>query len=243
MRTINIWTDVRWVPLKQKCPIEIEGIINRAEECYNDLRVYEGEDNETIRLRLILLKSKLYSIVSTMLGIVHRKEVLKKEQDEIVFYRLQENYGRLLGNLDEIYKEKLLSTNEETQLIEMMMFVNEATSFLISTIYQPLKNAIEISENNKERFVYAFYHSLALNLGVFGSIARGKVDFTGKPNLKEIQNYIPMYEDMISKKGQDDLKKEYDDQIKILFTHKEEEEPDFMEDDSSTFIEENEKDV
>ena len=234
---MNLWNDISWILLKQECPIEIEVIINRAEECYTQLRIYEGEDAEEIRLRLILIKSKLYSIVSSLLGIIHRKEILQKEQDEIIFYRLQENFGRLLGALDEIYKEKLLSTNEETQIIEMMMFVNEATSFLISTIYQPLKNAIDLAGGDKEKFIYAFYHSLALSLGVFGSIARGKGDFMGKPSLKEIPNYVPMYEHMVSDKGQEDLKREYDEKIKILFTQKEELEPDFMSDES-TFIEE-----
>ena len=106
---MNIWNRMKWAEIKIKCPLDIKDLVYDAEEIYNNLRIYDDENIEEARARLIFIRSKLHAVISRMLGMIHTKRILEEKGDEIIFYRIQENLGRMLGIIDEAYKIKILS--------------------------------------------------------------------------------------------------------------------------------------
>ena len=225
----NIWKNFKWVEIREKCPIDIDEIISLSEEVYNTLMFYDGVDIEEKRKKLLFVKSKIYAIFSRMILLLHRDDIIKSPQDEMVFLRLQENFGRVLGKLDEIRTTRLLSIVKEMHVLEIILAIDEMTSALMSYIYIPIRNAVDMCEKDKTKFVYALYHNLALTMGVYGSPARERTEFTGKFNIRENPFYVPTYERMIGESGQGELKKEWEESIGTLIKTEEAQEPIFEE--------------
>lgn len=207
-----------WVDLEKECPIDISTIIKYAKELKVNL-VVDTSDLDSTKERLICCGGSLTMMISTLMQLLADPEIRREPTDKLLFKFLKEDFGRYLSKLDD-EKSLYLVVNEAVDPSRDKVSVSRITSYANllqisadSLIYEPLfkatkeYNKLEVKE--KRIFLYMLFEIIQITLSVLGSKTRDQKKSSGSKNF--ISDITPSYTALMSDKGQELIKKGYEE--------------------------------
>ncbi len=177
-------TAMSWVKLKENCIIDISRLADSAKEIEYKLE-YRNSDKPEI---IDEAKVKIDLLIKQFLSLLHDKELLTSDTDKKAFVRLQEDFGRILSQLDTFYEKFVDGRRKELTVDGYRRYISLLRTVFYGDIYEPLYKATvetkkhfeEIDVGGKDKrgilreqfFLYKIFEITSVNVGVFGNYSR-----------------------------------------------------------------------
>ena len=193
------------VPLK-----DIVRIARKIELRLNSLKQGRRNTNDLIEIR-----TGLNVLLSALISILHKDDILQTKADIEVFKLFESDFGRLIKILDE--RQEVLDSmiGKERGQMNIMLnskalaYISEMESVLFGSIYFPLKRALDRNPKTPRDFFYDFYEILNVNVSLFGAETRLKGKAMGKTDAPHLSAGT-----LKSAEGQKKLEKDFDSNFK-----------------------------
>lgn len=231
-----------WVDLERDCPIEISRIVNYARSFDSKIN-FSFDDLDKAKESLLDARGDFDLMVTSLIQLLYDREILKKQQDHILFNWLKEDLGRFLGKLDE-KEDYLLIEADHREEAQSRVSISRISSYAKtlklasnSIIYETLLKSTkeyhafkETDELKREKrtFLYILFQVLQVTLSVISSFTRDKSNTIRKREMFNSLN--PSWGSMMNKSGQKTIEESYTDDagenatknLKLLFDDEEE---------------------
>lgn len=220
---INYWSD-----LERDCPVDISRIMKYHKEF--DSYLPEKIEIETInkaKEMCFSARGAFDSMVTTLIQLLHDKEILKAEEDKIVFGWIIDNLGRYMKRLDE-QEEHLLVKFDEPEAKESRVGISRISAYVKvlrtatdTLIYESLLKATkeynQVEEKgdvkrDKRTFLYILFLVINVTLSALGGITREKTGMTKRGVLQSAP--LNIY-GLMSQKGQQVIREGYKEETGV----------------------------
>lgn len=216
-----------WSQLENDCPINIERIIAHAKECESFIPNKVNLTNlDKAKEDVLTARGSFDATITTLVQILHDREILKKGEDKILFAWLVDNLGRYLKKLDDeefnlIIKLDGPGDESEVGISRVSSYSKILKTALDSLIYESLlKSTKEYNDfeetdeikKDKKAFLYILFQVLQVTLSIMGGLTRDKTGMS----KRGIVNTIPTsWQSLMSEQGANMVKEGYKEETGV----------------------------
>jgi len=203
-----------WIELEDKCPIDIKTIIKYSEAFESYLPETINLSNiEEVKENLFSARSCFDSMITSLIQMLYNREILKTDEDKILYTWLIDNLGRFLRFLDdreEFFLIKYDTAEKEGNMVgisRLSAYAKLLKTSADSVIYNSITKATEEYNNLKVKepraFLYILFQILQVTLSVIGGLTREKAVSSKKGLLQT----LPInWQTLMSPQGKEFLK-------------------------------------
>lgn len=208
--------NMSWVNIRENSPVDINRVIGYAQNFESLVNVRITIYNlDKAKRALLEARSNLDLMITTLLQLMSDRTFIKKREDEVLYYWLVDNLGRVLKKIDE--REDTLVINwdypKDPRADRVGVSALSAYSKLLKTssqslVYETLLKAINEYKNFEETpeikkelrtFYYILFNIMQVTLSAMGGMTREKTQGIRKGQV----NSVPFqWQTLMSSSGQ-----------------------------------------
>ena len=206
---INFWSD-----LEGRCPLKISRLIKYSKDFESAIPSKIDTNFNKMKESLFSARSYLDSMITSVIQMLYDRDILKKEEDKVLYAWLIDNLARFMKRLDE-NEEHLLIKFDETKEEESRVGVSRLSAYhkmlrttANSLIFESFVKATDEYLNFKESesikreprtFLYILFQILQVTMAVLGSVVRER---TIGPKKAVIQTIPTSWQSLMGTQGQ-----------------------------------------
>lgn len=200
-----------WTQLSNKSIVPLNDIAKIATRI--ELRLNAIKQGRRPPNSLMDVRSGLNVLISALISILHKDDVIQSKSDIELFKMFEDNFGRIIKVLDE--KEDMLNSALKNGNMSIMLdsrglsYITELESIFYGSIYYPIKRTLERKPKDSREFFYNLYEIMNINVSLFGAESRLKGKSSGRADIPPISAKT-----LMSDKGQEKLGKNFDTAFK-----------------------------
>jgi len=211
-----------WSELAHICPVNIDRLIAHGKDFDVNLPSKVTRDNlDKSKENLFLARSSLDSMIATLIQILYDKDILKEQEDKILFAWLIDNFGRFMKRLDD-QETNIITKHDSVQevgtlgIAKVSSYAKVLRTAADAIIYESLLKAIteydrfvptEKIKKEPRIFFYMLFQILHITLSVMGGLTRESSGQQSKRGM--VQNIPTSWQSLMTPQGQEVIKEAY----------------------------------
>lgn len=185
-----------WETLNNDCPIDLERIKIYSREFDSNIpNKITMQNLDKSKSAVLDARANFDSMITTLVQVLHNREILKEKQDNILFAWLIDNLGRYMKKLDEEEHNLIIKfdspdiSESEVGIARISAYSKLLVNSCDTIIYESLLKATNEYNGFKDTdklkktpriFLYMLFEVLQVTMAVLGGLTREKTTITKK---------------------------------------------------------------